>query len=143
MTPGASGSLLLVFGVNLYLRPGWLLGQRRRCDKQVLRIHRTFTRHSARCGMIKDRRNMTKTIRSRFNHEVGENVEGCKILEKSIVAPPDPVERRRGIYDYLVDMDIPPPFAKPPSPKAGPARESYTRSTPDQMGGRLIRRIPS
>lgn len=86
---------------------------------------------------------MTKTIRSRFNHEVGENVEGCKILEKSIVAPPDPVERRRGIYDYLVDMEIPPTFTKPPSRKVGPTRESFTRSTPDQMGGRLIRRIPS
>ncbi len=84
---------------------------------------------------------MTKTIRSRFNHEVGENVEGCKILEKSIVAPPDAVERRRGIYDYLVD--IPPTIVKPPSREAVPTRESYTRSTPDEMGGRLIRRIPS
>ena len=47
---------------------------------------------------------MTKTVRSRFNHEVGESVEGCKILEKSIVAQPDPREQRRGIYNYLVEV---------------------------------------
>jgi hypothetical protein len=85
---------------------------------------------------------MTKTVRSRFNHEVGESVEGCKILEKSIVAPPDPVEKRRGIYDYLVEM--PSTIVTPRlSRGAAPARESYTRSTPDDMGARLIRRIPS
>ena len=49
---------------------------------------------------------MTKTVRSRFNHDVGESVEGCKILEKSIVAPPNEVERRRGIYDYLVVVPL-------------------------------------
>ncbi len=85
---------------------------------------------------------MTKTVRSRFNHEVGESVEGCKILEKSIVAPPDPVEKRRGIYDYLVEM--PSTIVTPRlSREATPTRESHTRSTPDAMGGRLIRRIPS
>jgi hypothetical protein len=85
---------------------------------------------------------MTKTVRSRFNHEVGESVEGCKILEKSIVSPPNEVERRRGIYDYLVEA--PPAVMKAAaSREAGPARESYTRSTPDEMGGRLIRRFPS
>jgi hypothetical protein len=26
---------------------------------------------------------------------------------------------------------------------AAPARESYTRATPDEMGGRVIRRVPS
>jgi len=85
---------------------------------------------------------MTKTIRSRFNHEVGESVEGCKILGKSIVAPPDAVERRRGIYDYLVEV---PPInvMACPSREAAPTRDAYTRSTPDEMGGRLIRRIPS
>jgi hypothetical protein len=97
---------------------------------------------------------MTKTVRSRFNHEVGESVEGCKILEKIVVAPPDLVERRRGIYDYLVE--VPPSVATSrPSRGAAPARgtaptreaaltrDSYTRSTPDERGGRVIRRIPS
>ena len=97
---------------------------------------------------------MTKTVRSRFNHEVGESVEGCKILEKSIVAQPDPIERRRGIYDYLVEMPPATVKARPAREAASaratasarvtaPALESYTRSTPDQMGGRVIRRIPS
>ena len=85
---------------------------------------------------------MTKTVRSRFNHEVGERVEGCTILEKSLVAPPDEVERRRGIYDYLVEVQ--PTVVKATSSReAAPARDSYTRSTPDEMGGRLIRRVPS
>jgi hypothetical protein len=85
---------------------------------------------------------MTKTVRSRFNHDVGENVEGCKILEKSIVAPPNEIERRRGIYDYLVEAQ--PVVVKARTAReTAPARESYTRSTPDEMGGRLIRRFPS
>ena len=85
---------------------------------------------------------MTKTVRSRFNHEVGENVEGCKILEKTIVAPPNEVERRRGIYDYLVEVQ--PAVMKAGAARvAAPARDSYTRSTPDEMGGRVIRRVPS
>ena len=85
---------------------------------------------------------MTKTVRSRFNHEVGERVEGCTILEKSIVAPPDEVERRRGIYDYLVEVQ--PTVVKATSSReAAPTRESYTRSTPDEMGGGVIRRFPS
>jgi len=92
---------------------------------------------------------MTKTVRSRFNHEVGESVEGCKILEKSIVAPPDLIERRRGIYDYLVEMQ--PEIVKsrssreaaPTRREVAPARDSYARSTPDERGGRVIRRIPS
>jgi len=90
---------------------------------------------------------MTKTVRSRFNHEVGESVEGCKILEKIVVAPPDLVERRRGIYDYLVEM--PPEIVKSRTSReaaheaAAPTRDSYTRSTPDERGGRVIRRIPS
>jgi hypothetical protein len=85
---------------------------------------------------------LTKTIRSRFNHELGENIEGCKILEKKIIIPPDSVERRRGIYDYLVE--VPPATGTPRlSRESAPARESYTRSTPDEMGGGLIRRFPS
>ncbi|HXI38996.1 MAG TPA: hypothetical protein VNH83_03415 [Bryobacteraceae bacterium] len=85
---------------------------------------------------------MTKTVRSRFNHEVGESVEGCKIIEKTIVAPPNEVERRRGIYDYLVEVQ--PALMKANAARAAaPARDSYTRSTPDEMGGRVIRRVPS
>jgi len=89
---------------------------------------------------------MTKTIRSRFNHEVGERVEGCTILEKSIIAAPDEVERRRGIYDYLVEVQpqaVKASSARASSRAAAPARDSFTRSTPDEMGGRLIRRLPS
>ncbi len=85
---------------------------------------------------------MTKTVRSRFNHDVGESVEGCKILEKSIVAPPDEVERRRGIYDYLVEVQ-PAVMKATASRGVAPTRESYTRATPDEMGGRVIRRVPS
>ncbi len=85
---------------------------------------------------------MTKTVRSRFNHEVGERVEGCTILEKSIVAPPDEVERRRGIYDYVVEV-LPTVMKAASSRQSAPARDSYTRSTPEEMGGRLIRRVPS
>jgi len=91
---------------------------------------------------------LTKTVRSRFNHEVGESVEGCTILEKIVVAPPDLVEKRRGIYDYLVE--VPPAVVKSrttreaaPAREAVPARDSYTRETPDDRGGRVIRRIPS
>src|SRR5579871_1926786 len=47
---------------------------------------------------------MTKTIRSQFVHEVGEMVEGCVILEKRTVIAPVPLERRRGVYDYLVEV---------------------------------------
>ena len=46
----------------------------------------------------------TKTVHSRFIHKVGEKVEGFTIVEKRIVAPPNPVEGRRGIYDYLVEV---------------------------------------
>ena len=85
---------------------------------------------------------MTKTVRSRFNHEVGESVEGCTILEKSIVIPPSPAEQRRGIYDYLVE--VPPTVEKARAPRqAAPARDSFTRSTPEERGGRLIRRVQS
>ena len=91
---------------------------------------------------------LTKTVRSRFDHQIGENVEGCKIIERRVVIPPDPVEKRRGVYDYLVE--VPPAPEKPqprarrasaaPSPPASP--ESFTRATPEEMGGGLIRRVP-
>ena len=95
---------------------------------------------------------MTKTVRSPFNHEVGGTVEGCTILEKRVVIPPDPVERRRGVYDYLVEV---PPLpvgarsakatsARTPKAAASPARakgpEGFTRATPEEMGS-VIRRI--
>jgi hypothetical protein len=94
---------------------------------------------------------MTKTIRSPFNHEVGGAVEGCTILEKRVVIPPDPVERRRGVYDYVVSVPpLPastgsaktaksrPAKAASPAPAKEPA--SSTRATPDEMGS-VIRRI--
>jgi len=93
---------------------------------------------------------ITKTIRSRFPHEIGETVEGCTILEKHVVIPPDPVENRRGVYDYVVE--VPPMVAKPkPSRKSAstaqraststPERGSFTRATPEEMGA-VIRRLP-
>ena len=92
---------------------------------------------------------LTKTVRSRFNHEIGEKVEGCTILEKRVVIPPDEVERRRGVYDY--EVEVPPMVEKPRASRAGsrtpaPARAAnssdYTRTTPEEMGS-VIRRIPS
>jgi hypothetical protein len=91
---------------------------------------------------------LTKTVRSRFNHEIGEKVEGCTILEKRVIIPPDETERRRGVYDY--EVEVPPAVEKPRGSRA-PARaatstrpepESYTRTTPEEMGS-VIRRIPS
>jgi len=94
---------------------------------------------------------MNKTVRSPFNHEVGEKVEGYTILEKRVVIPPDPVERRRGVYDYVVDVPPLPMEArsgKPngtrtsksstPAPAEGAA--GFTRATPGEMGS-VIRRI--
>jgi len=60
---------------------------------------------------------MTKTVRSPFNHEVGGTVEGCTILEKRVVIPPDPTERRRGVYDYLVDVPPLPVEARSGKPR--------------------------
>jgi hypothetical protein len=95
---------------------------------------------------------MTKIIRSPFNHEVGGIVEGCTILEKTVIIPPNPAEQRRGIYDYLVD--VPPAPMKAPAKasvkakaekKAAPSNtrpepDSFTRATPDEMGS-VIRRV--
>jgi hypothetical protein len=94
---------------------------------------------------------MTKTVRSPFNHEVGGTVEGCTILEKRVVIPPDPIERRRGVYDYLVEVPPLPvgarsakaPSARPPkaaSPVRAKGPEGFTRATPEEMGS-VIRRI--
>ena len=87
---------------------------------------------------------LTKTVRSRFNHEVGQQVQGCTILEKRVIIPPEPTERRLGVYDYLVEA--PPLPAKEDAPKrraAKPEAGSFTRSTPAEMNSGLIRRLPS
>ena len=74
-------------------------------------------------------------------------MEGCRILEKRVVIPPDPVERRRGVYDYLVEVPPAPAkeAAKMPARRAaatGSQEPSFTRAVPDEIGG-VIRRIPS
>jgi len=95
---------------------------------------------------------ITKTVRSRFQHEVGEKVEGCTIIEVRIVIPPQPSERRLGVYDYVVEV---PPAAAVKVREAHtkrksavvadsvPAQGSFIRSTPDEMTSRVIRRVPS
>ena len=84
---------------------------------------------------------MTKTIRSQFVHEIGEMVEGFVILEKRTVIPPVPLARRRGVYDYLVE--VPPiPMKAASLRKTVPERGSFTRSTPDERSG-VVRRVPS
>ena len=93
----------------------------------------------------------TKTVRSRFAHEPGEKVEGCTILEKRVVIPPNPAEQRRGVYEYLVEVPPAPVAVKGRTARAAsatssssaPQPESFTRATPDEMGGRVIRRVPS
>lgn len=94
---------------------------------------------------------MTRTTRSRFDHEIGEKVEGCTILEKRTVIPPDPAEQRRGVYEYLLEVpplamkpaSSPPRAVKPPAPrKLAPEPGSFTRSTPDERGV-VVRRLPS
>ena len=95
---------------------------------------------------------LTKTVRSRFSHEIGEKVEGCTILEKRVIIPPVPAERRLGVYDS--EVEVPPVVEKPRASRGGsrtahaapaPARpatpDTYTRTTPDEMGA-VIRRIP-
>ncbi|MBZ5621496.1 MAG: hypothetical protein LAQ69_22630 [Acidobacteriia bacterium] len=92
---------------------------------------------------------ITKTVRSRFVHEMGEKVEGCTILEKRVVIPPNPAEQRRGVYEYLVEVPPAPVATKSRTPRSAAAatapqqEESFTRSTPEEMGGRVIRRLPS
>jgi hypothetical protein len=90
---------------------------------------------------------MTKIVRSPFNKEVGGIVEGCVILEKTVVIPPNPAEQRRGIYDYLVEVPPAPVNAKKPAraSKVTPANprpepDSFTRATPEEMGS-VIRRL--
>ena len=93
---------------------------------------------------------MTRTIRSRFEHEIGATVEDCIILEKRTVIPPNTAERRRGVYEYLVE--VPPTVVKSVSPqpkamkspsarKMAPEPGSFTRSTPAERGV-VVRRLP-
>ncbi|MCW5977949.1 MAG: hypothetical protein KIT09_07715 [Bryobacteraceae bacterium] len=89
---------------------------------------------------------LTKTVRSRADREIGQIVEGCTILEKRVIIPPNPRERRMGVYDYLVE--VPPQVVKPQGtkkrpPAPAPAQPSFTRATPEEMRGGLIRRLPS
>ncbi|HUB79408.1 MAG TPA: hypothetical protein VMB03_11450 [Bryobacteraceae bacterium] len=93
---------------------------------------------------------LTKTVRSRFIHQIGEKVEGCTILSVRVVIPPNDTERRRGVYDY--EVEVPPAVEKPraarnssrtaTSTSASASPEDYTRATPEEMGS-LIRRLPS
>jgi hypothetical protein len=95
---------------------------------------------------------LTKTVRSRFPHEVGQKVEGCTILEKKVIIPPNPVERRLGVFDYLVE--VPPAPVKPQRatrtrepraarPAATAPDSDFTRATPEERHGGVIRRVPS
>jgi hypothetical protein len=98
---------------------------------------------------------ITKTVRSRFSHEVGEKVEGCTILERRVVIPPQPSERRLGLYDYLVEV-LPEPVkhreahtrsksaaasGRVVEKSAQPEKGSFTRATPEEMAT-VIRRVP-
>jgi hypothetical protein len=78
-------------------------------------------------------------------------VEGCPILERKIIIPPDPSLNRRGVYDYVVE--VPPAAVKPreshqrskPAVSARastPEKGSFTRATPDEIASRVIRRVP-
>jgi len=93
---------------------------------------------------------LTKTVRSRFSHEVGEKVEGCTIIEKHVISEPVPSEQRRGIYDYVVEVTPTPEkenkkrSSSRPAARASAAspQEGFTRASPEEMGG-VIRRVPS
>ena len=66
-----------------------------------------------------------------------------------MVIPPDPIEKRRGVYDYEVEVAPAPAKerGKPAARRAPAAAESsepsFTRAAPEEIGGGLIRRIPS
>jgi len=84
---------------------------------------------------------VTKKIRSRSNLEVGGKVEGCTILAKTVIIPPDPIERRLGVYDY--EVEVPPMKMEPKKDRKAvtqPDRDSFTRTTPDERGA-VIRRV--
>ena len=84
---------------------------------------------------------MSETIRSRSNREIGQEVEGKTILEKRVVIPPDPVNRRLGVYEYVVASRL---SEKKPSLSPSPANTAgFVRQTPEEHGGGLTRRINS
>jgi hypothetical protein len=93
---------------------------------------------------------LTKTVRSRFSHEVGEKVEGCTIIEKHVISEPVPSEQRRGIYDYVVEVAPTPAKETKKRASSRPAasastsgtQEGFTRASPEEVGG-VIRRLPS
>jgi hypothetical protein len=80
---------------------------------------------------------MTQTIRSRSNREIGQLVEGKTILEKKIIIAPDPVNKRLGVYEYVVEVSR--------QEKKSPAVSTpdFTRGTPEERGAGLIRRLGS
>ena len=90
---------------------------------------------------------MTETIRSRSNREIGQVVEGKTILEKRIVIAPDPVNKRLGVYEYVVAVSR--QDKKPPSASNGnrggstTGGEGASRLTPEERGIGLIRRLNS
>jgi hypothetical protein len=101
--------------------------------------------------MIKEM--LTKVVRSRFPHAVGDKVEGGTVVEVKVVIPPEPSLNRRGVYEYVVE--VPPaaastgekhvrkkPAASESSHSSPPSPDSYIRTTPEEMGSRLIRRVP-
>jgi|SRR6476469_7575110 hypothetical protein len=101
---------------------------------------------------------MTETIRSRSNREIGQEVEGKTILDKKVVIAPDPVNKRLGVYEYIVEASK--QDKKPPSASSSGSRSSSsgrssasrssnggdagsTRLTPEERGIGLIRRLGS
>jgi hypothetical protein len=89
---------------------------------------------------------MTETIRSRSNREIGQEVEGKTILEKKVVIAPDPVNKRLGVYEYVVEVsrqDKKPPSASNGSRRSGNGGEGSSRLTPEERGIGLIRRLGS
>src|SRR5690348_6282436 len=98
---------------------------------------------------------MTETIRSRSNREIGQEVEGKTILEKKIIIAPDPLNKRMGVYEYVVAasrQDKKPPAASSSrSSSNGASTKSNsnggnagsTRLTPEERGIGLIRRLGS
>lgn len=96
---------------------------------------------------------MTETIRSRSNREIGQEVEGKTILEKRVVIAPDPVNKRLGVYEYIVEaskQDKKPPAASSNGSRSSSSSRSSnggdtgsTRLTPEERGIGLIRRLGS
>ena len=90
---------------------------------------------------------MTETLRSRSNREIGQEVEGKTILEKKVVIAPDPVNKRLGVYEYVVAVsrqDKKPPAASTARrSSASGGDEGSLRLTPEERGIGLIRRLGS